>query len=561
MAPAVGNVHVTFMRDVVAASPYNVGPCPLRADMASAEEIYLFRHAVYREAAYHLQVPSARSGLHRAVIAIIERAWRGRLGDVCIELARHARAAQDGASAAELAGLQQLEVQYLVLGLVAPNRMDSAQAIVESARRVLELPEFWPAARLTAQAEFAGGLRNYGRLEDVTRAYEDLCRMAAEQGDLARYSDALMQRALFALHAGDDAAAEQYFDRAEKAAEELGSGSAVGWVMAARANLHDFRGDHATAERLMREAVPLVGQSRRGSLALAVRGNLANLLAQQGRRDEAIAEYLRLREEFAALDSHSGVATAHSNLGRQYLLEGRLEEAEPMIRQAMQFHVRAGIRTSHAFSATNLAEVCMLQGRFDEAQSLLDAALESARETGIHQRIAAVLATRAGLELMCGHEPQAQDLVEQARAEFEAARSSVYIPEYCDIVRLRIAAAMATTVLAQRGTSRLRAEPPQRRWLPVMRQIMAGMEAALAANRRPHGTLIEAAAMAGRALLAELEAAVAGNRPALVFRGWLAGELRPAQRKALIERMQKRSPSQAQALRQSHPALWAAMSA
>lgn len=529
--------------------------------MASAEDIYLFRHAVYREVAYQLQVPSARSVLHMQVIAILERAFAGRLAAVCHELAQHARHAQDGALAAELPRLQQLKVQHLALLLATRRHTQDLRATSDAARRVLDLPAFWPEVRLAALLDYADSLRGFAPHQDVVMAFEAVCVAAEQQGNLKVLSDALLQRANLALHVGDTDAAGEFYDQADRAAEQLGNPVAIGWAKAARSNLHDFHEDHATAEKLLRQAYAQVEGGGGRQLALAIRGNLANLLGQVGRRAEAIAEYRSILHGFEALGNAAGAATARSNLGRQFLLEGELERAEEAIRHARAFHLRAGIRVSQAFSATNLAEVCVLTGRFEEAESLLDEANEAARETGIHQRIAAVLAARAGFELLCGHENAAQELVEQSRAEFEAARATMFVPEYCDIVRLRIAASMTTTAVAPRGTSTLKAAPPQRKWLPVMRQLLAGMEAALARQRRPHGTMIETATLAGRALLAEIEAAVAQSRPALVYRGWLANELRPAQRKALLARLEVRSPSQAAMLKRHHPALWQAMNA
>lgn len=529
--------------------------------MASAEDIYLFRHAVYREVAYQLQVPSARSLLHMQVFAILERTFAGRLAAICHELAQHARHAQDGAPAAELPRLQQLEVQQVALLLATRRHKLDVRATCDAARRVLDLPEFWPELRLAALLDYADSLRGFAPYQQVVQAFEAVSTSAEQQGNLKLLSDSLLQRASLALHNGDASFAEKLYELADQAARRLGSQVAIGWAIAARSNLHDFREDHVTAERLLRQGYELVESGGSRALALAIRGNLANLLGQVGRRAEAIAEYRSILHGFEALGNQAGAATARSNLGRQYLLEGELELAEEVIRLARAFHLRAGVRVSQAFSATNLAEVCVLTGRFEEAESLLDEAHEAARETGIHQRIAAVLAARAGFELLCGHENAAQELVEQSRAEFEAARANMFVPEYCDIVRLRIAASMATTAAAQRGTSTLKAAPPQRQWLPVMRQLLAGMEAALARQRRPHGTMIESATLAGRALLAEIEAAATENRPALVYRGWLASELRPQQQKALLARLEARSPSQAAMLKRHHPALWQAMNA
>ena len=65
----------------------------------SAETAYLFRHAMVREAAYQLQPPADRSGLHVLALDILESVL-AQAGPVmqkihAAELAHHARTAQD----------------------------------------------------------------------------------------------------------------------------------------------------------------------------------------------------------------------------------------------------------------------------------------------------------------------------------------------------------------------------------------------------------------------------------------------------------------------------------
>lgn len=61
--------------------------------MLTAEDIYLFAHSAYREAAYQLQLPSSRAAMHRLALAIMEQVHADDLGRVNLELAQHARLA------------------------------------------------------------------------------------------------------------------------------------------------------------------------------------------------------------------------------------------------------------------------------------------------------------------------------------------------------------------------------------------------------------------------------------------------------------------------------------
>lgn len=522
--------------------------------MPSAEDIYLFRHAIYREVAYHLQVPSARSLLHLAAIGVIEGEFRGQIDRVARELADHAGAAQS-----QIAELQQLETQYLYRALGYALRAHQPHAVLAISQRMLALPCFWPLLHIAAAMESAQAYRTVGQAMLADESLAQCIELATTEQAYRQVAEALVTRTLVALQMGNVAGAARWHRDAVAAAERSSDAGIVGWVMAAGANFQDMDGDIEGAERTLRNALKLLeGNTYRG-LTLATRGNLANLLSASGRRDEAITEYRALIEAFRRIGNDVGSAQARSNLGRQLLLTGELHEAEQFIRESMDFFRMAGMRGSYAFCSSNLADVCSRTGRLEDARKLFAQAAEIAQEYDAHQRYAATLASQAGLELLCGHELAAHELIERSRTEFEIAASAIYIPEFCDIWRLRIAVSSATTAMAQQGTSRLRAGPPQRRWLVVLRELLGGMERAYAALKLKHGTLIEESVFAGRALLAELEAATKENRPATIFRGWLPAEFRPELKQALLERMQQRSPAEFNALKRFHPALWKAM--
>lgn len=78
--------------------------------MTTAEQAYIFRHAVVRDAAYNLHLPSERSELHRLVIACIGTAVGD--GAIAAELAEHAMYAQDGAAPEALERLLLAEKGY-----------------------------------------------------------------------------------------------------------------------------------------------------------------------------------------------------------------------------------------------------------------------------------------------------------------------------------------------------------------------------------------------------------------------------------------------------------------
>lgn len=149
--------------------------------------------------------------------------------------------------------------------------------------------------------------------------------------------------------------------------------SAVGF----QGRLHFLKGEFEPAERLLREAISRLGDARYENLSIPFLGRLGELLAADGRAEEAVlasAESLakvRATEAFwllpDALRIH-GVALRS--------LEGlKSASAESHFREAIAISQRQGAIGYELKAAENCAAMLHGQGRTDEAIALLDHAL------------------------------------------------------------------------------------------------------------------------------------------------------------------------------------------
>lgn len=149
--------------------------------------------------------------------------------------------------------------------------------------------------------------------------------------------------------------------------------SAVGF----QGRLHFLKGEFEPAERLLREAISRLGDARYENLSIPFLGRLGELLAADGRAEEAVlasAESLakvRATEAFwllpDALRIH-GVALRS--------LEGlKSASAESHFREAIAISQRQGAIGYELKAAENCAAMLHGQGRTDEAIALLDRAL------------------------------------------------------------------------------------------------------------------------------------------------------------------------------------------
>jgi len=525
--------------------------------LSAAEDIYLFRHAAMRDVAYSLLPPSERASLHADALASLEQEWAGNTEVVAVELAEHARLAREGAARGALDQLVDAEARYLNEALRRHRRRGQWEQVVQCVERVFALPGRPLARRVELLADKVNALDHLGRREDVRRAAIELQGMAAEAGNVEAEVEGYTAEALQCAHVGQVDRASELLTRAQQVADARGTPAMRAMARMKWALMWTTQGEYARQEKALQEGLDLL-KGLGASLEASLRGNLANLYGNSGRGRDAIALLEELLPAFRAREDWPHVAITYANLGRQRLLLAELDAAAECLKSGIEMATRVGLSRTVAFCLANLAEVQMKQGQLDSATASIEQAIELSREQGLPLYHAAYSCTLAELHLLLGHEAAAQELVEDARAQFQAVSGDAFVHEYCGVARVRIACSQAVSMAVPgRATSRLKATPPSPSWLPVARELSAGIQAALKAKGAHAGALLHRAAAEAANLVCELESAVKEKRPALIFRGHLPGEMLPALKRKLWDTLR---PEEAEMLSRMHPALARALS-
>lgn len=136
----------------------------------TAEHAYLFRHAVVRDAAYSLQVPSERAELHGFALEILEAIPQLNRRALGLELAEHARMAQ--ASGRDEARFANAEREYLKLGADHARFNYDYTAALAAVERLFELLQDQPAQRAHAADMTADILQRLGRWAESLEYFE-----------------------------------------------------------------------------------------------------------------------------------------------------------------------------------------------------------------------------------------------------------------------------------------------------------------------------------------------------------------------------------------------------
>ena len=264
-------------------------------------------------------------------------------------------------------------------------------------RRVGRLPAAEQAFRLTvaiyekhkrgdpviadALLELAIALESQGRLreaEPIILRAEDIAKKAYGS-ESAQATDALIELAIIREQQGRFADAEEIHLDLLKVLEKGGSASRLTMELGNLAALYAEQDRFAEAEALLRRALAMTKATPDPADPREIIVNLANVLAAQGRLDEAarLQETMLHADEQALGADHPTVLAESHNLASTYQDLGRLDEAAAIFRRVIASKEERFGRTDPSLSRTleGLANVLSRQGNYDEAVSLIERAI------------------------------------------------------------------------------------------------------------------------------------------------------------------------------------------
>lgn len=382
----------------------------LKLAPVDANQAYLFRHALLRDAAYQLHLPGDRSRLHLLAFEILESLGGGRPPEAprpdehglrpdflpcpadpfAAELAAHAALSRGTAPA----GARSLYLRRAAEYAETRFQSDSAAAL-------------W--------RELARESPDADRGDPLLRA-----AVATERAGRPREAEPLFEEAISLLHPGRRAAALLQF-----------------------ANVYRVTGRVALAEKACREALELhraAGRRRQEGFAI---GNLGLLLFRTGRLEEAeraLHDSLDILREAGDRRSES---ISLMTLGTLYYETGRTDHAERTYGQALALMREVRDRRLEGIALQNLGNLHLRTGRFAEALRFAEAALACNRESGDRHSEGITRWTKGSILRESG---------DIARAEQEFARSGAILEDVDDRRLLGILRVSEASGEIQRGS-------------------------------------------------------------------------------------------------------------
>jgi class 3 adenylate cyclase/tetratricopeptide (TPR) repeat protein len=355
----------------------------LRDKVAEAEKLgiwsalselrHIFRHALLRDAAYHMQVRARRQSLHALATQALESLYAADLRAHFGELAYHA----------EQAGLGHEARRYLQLaGKVAGDAYQNSLA-VEYYSRALALT---PPDALTEQFDLLSAREAvYALQAKQPERQQDLAALEAvarQLGQASKSVEVVVRQAVFAAAAGDYGCAARMADQAVAPALEAGMQEVAIQAYFSAADAFRNQGEFVAALPRAEAGLALARELNKPAREAGLL-NLLGMIVLEQKDAQRAADYFQQSLTLCRdLGDRRGQAMPLNNLGNIAGYQGDYARAQQHFNQALAIAREIGHRAGESLLLSNLGWIAGMQGDIQQARSYAEQNLLIAREIG-----------------------------------------------------------------------------------------------------------------------------------------------------------------------------------
>jgi class 3 adenylate cyclase/tetratricopeptide (TPR) repeat protein len=340
---------------------------------------YTFKHALTHEVAYGGLLQERRRALHGRIVEAIEQRYAERLAEQVEQLAHHA-----------LRG----EVWEKVLlycrqaGTKALARSANREAVTYFEQALGALTHLPESREMREQAidlrfDLRPALVPFGEIEQLFTYMREAECLAEALGDQRRLGRALLYLTTAFWEMGDQELALETGQRVFSLANALGDFSLQIMVHNSLGRVHNAMGNYHEARAFLGRNVSLLqGELSReyfgltGLASVSSSQHLSESLSELGEFAEGIAygeEAIRIAE---AVDHPISRVMAYWGIGHLYLYKGDLPKAISVLTRGLELCQTSHILLLFPLVASDLGAACALTGRIAEALPLLKQAVE-----------------------------------------------------------------------------------------------------------------------------------------------------------------------------------------
>lgn len=394
---------------------------------SSAETAYLFRHAVLRDAAYGLQLPTDRAAMHLLAYQLIESAFDGPapepaplshessqphpIDSVASELARHAQCALEGGFGSP----ESLRNSYRRAAEYAERQFRHTEArehwlqlAVHCAVQCEEADRGWTLVRAARQAFFGG------RVDESQQLLRDALELARRHANVALEARTLSTLGSVLRQTARGNETGLLYEQALTLQRQLNSPRTLAGDLGNLGIFYESVGQNEKAQALYLEALELSRKAGDAGQQARILGYLGDHFRDLGRMDEAYRYLMESMELQAKAGDRPEHALELERLGVWHAIKGNMAEAEASLTQAITMYREMGNHRSLGMALGNMGNLYADTGRLELAEATLLQALSIHEEVG---NLSFQTNTLAGL----GNAAMQRDNLAGALAYFERA--------------------------------------------------------------------------------------------------------------------------------------------
>jgi tetratricopeptide (TPR) repeat protein len=345
-----------------------------------AEDAYLFRHAIVRDAAYQMQLPTDRSHLHSVSLSLLQDAFTEREKYVFAgELSEHARLAQHAAGS-ENDHLSELDLLYLNRAVTYSESTYHLNNTLLFTQRIFNHPLSTQEDRILIMWKACHVLLRLGRFDEAEVKAKIASALVDSGGnDVLRSTSAFhLARAIHAQGRLNEA--EDLYLQTIRSHEQHGDKNKLPEVLLALSALLWATDRREEAETTYLRGIKISNELGLSDLSRRLESNLAACRASMGHHAEAEDMLLAIMKTYQAGGKLSAKAHCLSNLGAISFDTGRLESACGYFSEAIGLLRTTGDQLSLTNCLGNLGATLQRLGRCAESETRLSEALKIAED-------------------------------------------------------------------------------------------------------------------------------------------------------------------------------------
>ncbi len=340
------------------------------------EWVYLFTHALLRDAAYQMQLKSRLRELHQLTAETMEVLYATRSEKHYADLAFHY----------ENAGVTDKTIEYLRKAAdeaKAQYHNHQALELYERLLKHLKGSENLSGLEIDTLLKKAGMLRLTGHWNACQEVCEDALGLTEQRGDTHRQGWAELTLGIFFRDVGEYDNAMASFGRARASFERVNERAGIGRVLKAMGMVHADRGDYDLAMPCYKQAFTMC-EELGDSLGIAKNArNMGRVYMDKSDYEAAMTWYHKSLQLCEALGEKLEKARVLNNMGNCYRQQGDGEAAIAYYNQAFKIGEELGDSHGIGIIANNMGILCTeLKGDYDAAMTWYHKSLQIGEELG-----------------------------------------------------------------------------------------------------------------------------------------------------------------------------------